>query len=165
MEAGFSAGWNDFLVATAGAVGALAGLVFVALSINLSKIIEFPGVASRAAETIVLLAGSLIATLLLLVPGDSPASAGTMLLVVGVPMAFGPGLVQLAHLRKGTYFKLKLAWARLALHQLSTLPIALAGLSLLGIVPGGLMWFALGIALSIALALINAWVLLVEIVR
>ena len=117
MDAGVAAGWNDFLVATAGAVGALAGLVFVALSINLAKIIEFPGVASRAAETIVLLAGSLLATLLLLVPQDSPRMAGVMLLVVGVPMAFGPGLVQLGHLRKGTYFKLRLAWARLTLHH------------------------------------------------
>jgi hypothetical protein len=165
MEAGVAAGWNDFLVATAGAVGALAGLVFVALSINLAKIIEISGIASRAAETVVLLAGSLIATLMLLVPSESPRVAGWMLLAVGVPMAFGPGFVQIAQLRSGNYFKLRHAWARLTLHQISTLPFVIAGLSLLGVLPGGMMWFAVGIALAIALALINAWVLLVEILR
>ena len=165
MDGGIAAGWNDFLVATAGAVGALAGLVFVALSINLAKIIEFPGIASRAAETILLLAGALIATLTLLVPHETPEAAGAILLTIGVPMAFGPALAQFSQLRDGTYFKLRLAWARLTLHQLATLPFVLAGLSLLGVMPGGLMWFALGIALGIALALINAWVLLVEILR
>ena len=45
------------------------------------------------------------------------------------------------------------------------MPFVLAGLSLLGLIPGGLLWFALGIALAITLALINAWVLLVEIMR
>jgi hypothetical protein len=33
------------------------------------------------------------------------------------------------------------------------------------VVPGGLLWFALGIALGITLALINAWDRLVEILR
>ena len=137
----------------------------MALSINLAKIIGFPGIASRAAETLVLLAGSLIATLMLLVPHESRAMAGAILLAVGIPMAFGPGIVQVTSLRKGSYYKLRFAWARLTLHQLSTLPFSLAGLSLLGVVPGGLLWFALGIALGITLALINAWVLLVEILR
>lgn len=136
-----------------------------ARSIKLANIIEFPGVASRATETIVLLAGSLVATLMLLVPRESPSVAGIMLLAIGVPMSFGPAIVQLAQLRKGTYYKLQLAWARITLHQLSTLPFVLAGLSLLGVMPGGLLWFALGIALGITLALVNAWVLLVEILR
>ena len=120
-------------------------------AINLAKIIEFPGVASRAAETIVLLAGSLVATLMLLVPQDSRAVAGVMVLAIVIPMAFGPAIVQLAQLHKGTYYKLRLAWARITLHRISTLPFVLAGLSLLGVIPGGLLWFALGVALGITL--------------
>jgi hypothetical protein len=49
--------------------------------------------------------------------------------------------------------------------QLATLPLLLAGLSLHGYLAGGLQWFALAVVLSIAVALLNAWVLLVEILR
>jgi len=50
-----SAGWTDFLVAAAGATGALVGLVFVGLSINLTRILALPGVSGRAAETVLLI--------------------------------------------------------------------------------------------------------------
>jgi len=55
--------WSEFLVAIAGASSALTGLVFVALSINLARIIELPGVSGRAAETLIVLAGALIGSL------------------------------------------------------------------------------------------------------
>ena len=51
-----SDGWSNFLVAVAGAAGALAGRVFVSLSINLARILALPGVTGRAAETLILLA-------------------------------------------------------------------------------------------------------------
>jgi hypothetical protein len=35
----------------------------------------------------------------------------------------------------------------------------------MGFLPGGMAWFALATVLSIAVALLNAWVLLVEILR
>jgi hypothetical protein len=42
--------WNTLLAVQAGAAATLTGLVFVAVSINLAKIVAYPGLPSRAAE-------------------------------------------------------------------------------------------------------------------
>jgi hypothetical protein len=54
---------------------------------------------------------------------------------------------------------------RFLLYQAATMPLLLAGLSLRGYLPGGLAWVALAVVLSITVAPLNAWVLLVEILR
>src|SRR6185312_6154219 len=45
--------WTDFFVAEVGASAALAGLVIVAISINVTRIISYPWLPGRAAETLV----------------------------------------------------------------------------------------------------------------
>ena len=54
---------------------------------------------------------------------------------------------------------------RIAVSQPSTLAILLAGLSILIGFPGGLYWLVPAILFSFAGAMLNAWVLLVEILR
>jgi hypothetical protein len=165
MEPSAIADWSNFLVTAAGAASALAGLVFVSLSINLARIIELPGVAGRAAETIILLAGTLAGTLLALIPHLSPERLGAILLVVTLSTWLGPILIQARSVRAHTYHRPSLAILRAVLHQAATLPGVLAGLSLCGLISGGIAWFAAGVIACMLVAIFNAWILLVEILR
>lgn len=61
MSAYDPSAWSDLFVATAGATAALSGLVFVAVSINIGRILENEGVPDFALVTLLLLVGSLIA--------------------------------------------------------------------------------------------------------
>jgi hypothetical protein len=49
--------------------------------------------------------------------------------------------------------------------QAATLPLVVAGVSLLLRAGGGLYWLVPGMAFSLVVAVVNAWVLLVEVVR
>jgi hypothetical protein len=76
--------WTDFGVGIAGASAALAGLVFVAVSINLSRILEYRNLPGRAALTLYLFVTPLVVGILLLVPGQSGAALGGELLAAGL---------------------------------------------------------------------------------
>lgn len=158
-------GWKDFFVAVAGAASALTGLVFVALSINLAKILEISGLAARAGETIILLAAALLTALIALVPGLSAQTLGLALGLVGLIAWFVPIVLQIAAGRAKQYQTRRQFLVRVLLHQAATIPFLLASLSLLGLTVGGIYWLALGIILAFAVGLQNAWVLLVEILR
>jgi len=165
MESSSVADWSGFFAAAAGAAGALAGLVFVSLSINLARIIELPGVSGRAAETLILLAGTLAGTLLVLIPHLSSEYLGVTLLAVALPTWLGPVIIQARSVRAHTFQHPSLAVLRAVLHQIATLPGVLSGLSLCGLLPGGIAWFACGVIACMLLAMFNAWILLVEILR
>ncbi|MEJ0007582.1 MAG: hypothetical protein WDM77_14760 [Steroidobacteraceae bacterium] len=68
--------WHDFFVAQVGASSALTGLLFVAVSINLTRILEFAHLPIRAFECLVTLLGILIvSTLGLWFQGRAPSPA------------------------------------------------------------------------------------------
>src|SRR6185369_9320932 len=75
--------WSDFGVAVAGATAALAGLLFVAVSINLTRILEFRQLPDLAASALVHLGTALFAAVFLLVP-QSTAALGAELAVEGL---------------------------------------------------------------------------------
>lgn len=157
--------WSGFFTAAAGALGALVGLVFVSLSINLARIIALPGMTGRAGETLGLLAGSLAGTLAVLVPNLSSQQLASVLLLIALPTWLLPMISQLKALQAHTRQSDRLTARRALLHQFAALPGVLASLALHGWLPGGLAWFALGVVASILVAVLNSWVLLVEILR
>jgi hypothetical protein len=79
--------WHDLFVATAGASAALAGLVFVAVSINIERILRFPGLPERALETVLLLLAALLVSVVGLIPGQGHVALGIELLLVSLAIA------------------------------------------------------------------------------
>jgi uncharacterized membrane protein YesL len=162
--------WHDFFLAQAGAAGVLTGLVFVAVSINLQEIVSNPdsGLAGRAGEALILLVGVLTASVLLLVPGQGQVMVGAEVLVVGLLTWGCVVAIQLLRLRSWGTMRPDLRQPfvlRVALGQIATLPLVVAGIAVLVAGLGGLYWLVAGMILSILVALFEAWVLLVEINR
>ncbi len=77
-------GWSDFYVAQAGASAALAGLLFVAISISLGDMLAFPHLPMRAASALALLTTVLFASALMLIPDQSIERAGVELIALAV---------------------------------------------------------------------------------
>src|SRR5271155_4234791 len=88
--------WHDLFVAVAGASAALTGLIFVAVSINLSRILEYDTLPIRASETLSVMTGVLVLSLFVLVPGQSRQVLGTEILALGLD---GGGFLLIRRLR------------------------------------------------------------------
>ena len=158
-------GWANFFAAETGAAATLSGLVFVAMSINLSRILAFPHLPRRAAETLALLVGALVVCSIGLVPGQSGAVVGTEYIVVG----FVAWLFPTANLvRSFRLERLAPVWrlsASALFSQAGTLPYMVAGAAILTGHPSGLYWLVVGVLFAFLAAVLSAWVLLVEIMR
>jgi hypothetical protein len=162
--------WHDFFLAQAGAAGVLTGLVFVGVSINLQKIVSDPnsGLAGRAAEALILLVAVLTASVLVLVPAQSPGVLGAEVLVVGLTTWGWVVYIQLLRLRSWGTMRPDMRTSfmgRVVLGQIATLPLVIAGVAVLSVGQGGLYWLVAGTLFSILAALVEAWVLLIEIDR
>jgi len=165
MHAHTTDGWGELFLAEAGASAALAGLLFVAISINLTKILEVRGLVGRAGEAIVLLVAVLIVSTLVLVPDQPRVALGTELLVTGL-LAWS--ILVVIHARAvhgGIGPSRPVLVARVAMAQLAVLPFLVAGVSLLLRAGGGLYWLVPGVVMCLVVAVLNAWVLLIEILR
>ena len=160
-----TAGWEYFFGAMVGATAALAGLLFVAVSLNLDRILEGPWfLPRRAAETLAILVFVLYVSALVLVPQNIRA-LGVEILVVVVPFIVITTRSQLAHLRTRTDDPLVWLVGRTLTTTICTLPGLLAGISLVAHWGGGLYWLVPCAVLGIAGTVFSAWVLLVEIAR
>jgi hypothetical protein len=156
--------WKDFFVAVSGASAALAGLLFVALSINLARIVELPGIADRAGETLISLGSVLVAALLGLVP-QSPVAFGFELLFVASLAWWVPTRFHIRAVRLRLYDTAYHGFLRVLFAQVATLPLGIGAVSFLLRRGGGLYWLAAGLILPLMVSMFNAWVLLVEIMR
>ena len=160
------AGWSDLFVACAGAGSALAGLIIVAMSVNIAKILAIPSMTSRAATTVAGLVLIVVVSCTGLVPGQ-PAQA------LGVEVALASAIALLLAVRSaGEIVRLRppavglgLAALKAALGLVPAGGTLAGGLLLVADLTAGLYVLAAAMIAGFGTAVTNAWVLLVEILR
>jgi modulator of FtsH protease len=154
--------WHDLFVATAGAGAALAGLVFVAVSINIERILEYEGLPDRALQTVVLLLNVVVISIIGLIPGQGHGALGIELLLFGSATAWI--MWRLAFRQPSDENEEPRVW-KLNVLSWGTLPTLVGAITIIAADGGVLYWIVFGIVGAIVGAVANAWVLLVEILR
>lgn len=157
--------WNTLLALEAGAAATLVGLVFVAVSINLDRVLAYPGLPDRAAETILQFLEVFLIATVALVPGQSERFRGIEFLAIGAIFWVIPIVLQIKYLRLKTGHPRWWILLRTTLSQLATIPFGVAGIALLMGAPGALYWLVPGFVFSFVSGIVHSWILLVEIRR
>jgi modulator of FtsH protease len=155
--------WTNFIITAAGASAALAGFVIVAISVNISRILSYPHLPARAGATIGTLMLILVTSMVALIPQGLRAFG---IEVVGFGVC-----CWLLQLRAAQQMLLVPGrpWYEAAqgitLGQLQTLPFIAGGAMLWASHDDGMYWLAAATVASFIFSMLNAWVLLVEILR
>ncbi len=158
-------GWENFFVGELGAAAALTGLIFVGVSLNLTKIMASASLPNRALEALVALVAVLFISSLLLVPGQPFFASGIEVLLIGLIDWMTILLLQLNSLRK-MQAQYRRAFIRIVLIcQVAALSFVIAGIVMLVAGTNGLYWLVAATLLSFLAAFIDAWVLIIEINR
>lgn len=166
MDASFDPSvWTDFAVGVSGAAAALAGLLVVSISINVREIAGDAALAPRAASALGMLVTPLVTAICVLIPDQSRDALGVELLVVGVVSAFV--LIRQSwprdlapHRTVRSWFIGQAMWV-----VITVVPLLVAGIGLLTTELGALYWLPLSVIGALIGGLLQAWVLLIEILR
>lgn len=158
-----AAAWESFAVAEVGAAAALAGLLVVAASINLKRILAIPTIVARLGGGLALFTSALICGIVLLVPELDHRLGGPVLALSGI--AAGAAVILPRSLRGVEPAHRGSTKAMTGLAMLAAGLIALSGVAYGFQSLGGLYWLAPGIVLAFVVGLGNSWVAMIEILR
>jgi hypothetical protein len=159
------AAWSNYLSVMAEVAATLTGLVFVAVSINLGRVLSIPGLTGRAAESMMQLFGVVVISTTALIPRQPQVARGIEILIVGSSLWLVQTVLQVRYLRSKTGHPRYWAVTRIVQTQLANIPLCISGTLLLCGSEAGLYWLAPGFILSLIAGVVSAWVLLVEILR
>ena len=155
-------GWINFAIVVGGASGALTGLLFVAVSLSIQKLVERPTLRASAAQTLIVFILPLLVAILLATPGQLPWSVGVELTVLGI---FAGVAMATIGRRKQTAereeeARLSRMLGRTSPNLLTSLLITVAGVSVLTHVGGGLYWLVPATMTALAGGVANTWLFL-----
>lgn len=154
--------WAGFITAQVVASSALLGLLFIGVSLNLAKILSIRSLTDRALTAMVLLFAILLASSLLLVPGQPILALGLEVFAVGFLTWAGCTMLVISSWKDQSRGHFAL---HVALLEIATLPYLMGGAMLIAGQPIGMYWFAAAVVGSLLKAVTEAWVLLIEINR
>jgi hypothetical protein len=129
------------------------------------RILQGAGLPGRAGEAIVLLVTVLVVSMLGLVPGQSPTVLGAELLGAGLVAWLTLVAIDVRAVRSRVGPSPGVLTGRVVITQVAVLPLLAGGVSLLLRAGGGLYWLVPGVVLCLVVAVLDAWVLLIEILR
>lgn len=156
--------WSEFHVAMVGATAALAGLVIVAASVNIDKVVVADSVTSRLAASIATLVVAIVVSGVALVPALSLQWFGAVTVMAAVPAAgfqFHATLT-LARDRQGPPRGRSL---RSAIGFVPILAYLGAGILCLAGQSSGVGMSAAGTLTAIGVGILMSWIALVELLR
>lgn len=154
--------WTDFNVAMAGATAALAGLVIVAASVNIGKIVASRTLTARLGSAIVVLVVALVASGVALMPGIVALWYGVVVLGIAlIALAFQIATARLIAADPNAEGR----FAKALLGFVPTAAFLVAGALALADQPAALFVAAAGALLAIIAAILVSWVVLVEVLR
>jgi modulator of FtsH protease len=159
------ADWTTLLSVEAGAAATLTGLVFVAVSMNAAKIMEFPGLPGRAAEALMQFLQVFLISTVALIPRQPDRILAIEFLAIGGVFWVAQVIGQIQYLKVRTGHPWWWFVHRAILTQFAAVPFLVAGIAILLGMPGALYWLVPGFVFSFAAGTVGAWVLLVEILR
>jgi hypothetical protein len=157
--------WSALLAVEAGAAATLTGLVFVALSINLSRVLAIPGLSGRGAESIIQFLQVFFISTVALIPRQPERIFAIEVLVVAAASWGAQATAQVRYLKVRTGHPWSWFLYRAVMSQFATIPFLVAGITLLLGMPGAIYWLVPGFVFSFLAGIVSAWVLLVEILR
>jgi hypothetical protein len=156
--------WHDFFVTAGTAAAALTGLLFVALSIQLDRVLGHPEHRFRARGNFFGLTVVMVMALVVLMPSLNGRWLGIGLIVPNATAA----AVNAWHIRRvlPTFFRGSIVFPlRVALSYVLILMGVIGGISVMVGNGGGLVWPAIESIGMLLIALLGAWSLLVGVAQ
>jgi modulator of FtsH protease len=162
-------GWGELFLCAGGATAALSGLIFVGLSVNIRAVLDLDQregrnfLTGRAIEALAALLIVLVISVIALTPDINRGVLAACILLAAVGSAVSPFRVLQVSRGRGplsTQTRLRLATAAAL-----TLTLLAGGVTLAAGHGGGLFWLPAAIVAAVTVAAVNAWVLLVEVLR
>jgi hypothetical protein len=162
-------GWSDLFVCAGGATAALSGLIFVSLSVNLRTLLDTDNsdgsnlLTGRAMEALAALLTVLAISIVALTPGIGRGVLSAFILFTAAGSMVSP--VRAVQASRGLGRPGMAMLLRLATAIALTVTLLASGVTLAAGSGGGLLWLPAAFVVAITVAAINAWVLLVEVMR